>query len=137
MQRSEYGFTLLEVLVALVITALATGGLLAAAGGGLQSARRAAQTELMLSHARSHLAAIGAGGVIASGAQSGDDGGGLRWRALILQLAVSPLPGAPAGSKTQAVLYSVTVTVASDGDGEHGAVTLQTERMGLAAAGPP
>jgi len=139
------------VLVAFVIAALAGGALLSGVSDGLRVARVAAQTEPALSHARSHLAALGSGAAIVAGEQSGDDGGGFRWRTRVTQLVATQLGpdarggGPPVGvtrpaaaaPPSRAVLYAVAVVV-SWGEGRaHREVTLRSERMGLAGGPPP
>jgi general secretion pathway protein I len=134
------GFTLIEVLVAFVIAALALGVLYEGAAGGLRVGLRARRVAAALSHARSHLAALGAG-ALAAGEQSGDDGGGFRWRGRVTPLATVPLGGDAAGVSDargpRLVLYGIAVRIDWDADGGPGHVTLDSERLGLAPPPPP
>src|SRR5712691_11193481 len=74
------GFTLLEVVVALAIAALALVTLFQTGSGGLFAADTAARIDEAIERAQSHLAAVGRAGPIAPGELTGDDGGGYRWR---------------------------------------------------------
>jgi len=67
------GFTLLEVLVALVIAALAMGVLFSGAVSGLRAARLGGHYAEALSRARSHLAAIGPGAPLVAKGTMGRD----------------------------------------------------------------
>ncbi len=145
------GFTLLEVLVAFVIAALAIGILFEGAVTGLRSARSAGHTEEAIARARSRLAAIGLDGRLVAGEQSGDDGGGFSWRSRVTPLASSALGGdagagggggQPAGAAAgpqspRAVLYAVSVSVSWSLDGGNRQVVLQTERLGASLPPPP
>src|SRR5438552_11034856 len=78
-ERVPHGFTLLEVVVALAITAMALVGLFQAASGGLFAADAAARAEEAVQRAQSHLAAVGRNAAMTAGEFTGDDGGGYRW----------------------------------------------------------
>lgn len=119
------GFTLLEVLIAFVIAALALAALFQAATGGLRAVQVAGQYQQALARARSRLAAIGAGALV-PGTQSGEDAQGFRWR-----VRVAPLAVVPTGRSGAAVtLYAVTAEVAwKDGDATRD-IRLDTERVG-------
>src|SRR5215469_16136362 len=78
--RSEAGFTLLEVVVAAAIAALALVALFQSGSAGLFTAGEAIRVEEAVDLAQSHLAAIADAGAIAPGETEGDDGGGYHWR---------------------------------------------------------
>jgi len=73
----ERGFTLLEVLVAFVIAAMAVAVLVEGVLGGLRSADVAGRYEEAIARARSRLAALGTN--IVAGDTQGDDGGSYHW----------------------------------------------------------
>ena len=129
----DAGFTLLEVLVAFAIAALALGVLFEGAVGGIRSTRVADRTAEALSRAQSHLAAVGEGIPLGPGTQGGDDGGGYRW-----SVRIRTARAASTGT-TRVVLYAVQVTESwgegSGGDDGGGrSVVLRTERLGVARA---
>ena len=132
--RAERGFTLLEVLIAFAIAALALALLFRAASTGLLSVRTAGRYEEAVARARSHLAAIGRDAAPIAGTSDGDDGGGYRWHLQITPLAAgqaavaSALPNAGPPPPT---LYAVTVAISWHESGKDREVTLHTERMGL------
>src|SRR3954463_7816951 len=117
------GFTLLEVLIAFAIAALALATLLQGDLLGLRSTQLAGRTEEALARARSRLAAVEARPVLPLD-QRGDDGGGLAWRLRVV-------PEANAGGLT---LYAVTVAVSWREGGAAREVRLETQRLGVAAA---
>lgn len=114
----DRGFTLLEVLVAFVIAALALGALMQGAATGLRSVRVSGHVQEALSRARSHLAAAALAPI--PGDRRGDDGGGYAWRVNVASAAAS----------VRAVLYAVTVTVSWRMDGGEREVVLRTQRLG-------
>jgi general secretion pathway protein I len=122
MIRDERGFTLLEVLVAFVIAALALGVLFRGTLGGLRTAQVAGRYEEAVTRAQSHLAALTAGG-LTPGDRQGDDGNGFHWR-----VRVAPVGLAGAGASA---LYAVGVSI-SWMDGSRRSVELDSERIGLA-----
>ena len=145
----DAGFTLLEVLVAFVIAALALGVLFEGAVEGIRSTRIADRTQEALSRAQSHLATIGHGTPLHPLTQEGEDGHGYHWRLRIAPLQSTLIGGSGnhGGAQTlssqapKAVLYSVQLTEswsdeASAGDHTR-AVTLRTERLGQQAATGP
>ncbi len=136
MRRAERGFTLLEVLVAFVIAALALELLYQGALGGLVATHVSARMTEAVSRAQSHLAAIGRGTVIVPGSQEGDDGGGFRWRTLIRRTDLAPLArgdDATVARGPHEALYAVTVWVSWQENGTR-AVRLDSTR---AAQAPP
>lgn len=141
--RRDHGFTLLEVLVAFIIAALAMGELFSVAASDLRAVDVAGRYEEALSRARSHLAAVGPNGALTPGEQQGDDGGGYHWAVRIAVVtSAPPLPeptasalAAPAAPR--AALYSVAAAI-SWREGDHSRVVrLATERVGPAPAPRP
>ena len=128
------GFTLLEVLVAFIIAAMAVAALLQGAAGGLQSARVAAHYQEAVARAQSRLAALSAS--IQPGQQGGDDGGGFLWRTDVQAgpAVVVPRPATQLGPQgtDRTVLYAVTVAVSWQMDGGSRQVALSTQRLGPA-----
>jgi general secretion pathway protein I len=127
--RDARGFTLLEVLIAFVIAALALGVMFQAAVGALRASHTAAQYDEAVARARSHLAMATNGGALMPGDWNGDDGGGYHWRLHVAPIA-STTAHAAAGSSVPLVLYSVSVTVSwPDGD-QSREVRLVSEQIG-------
>lgn len=91
--RSEAGFGLMEVIVALAIAAIAMGALLRAEGGALGAAGRVQTYDLALRQARAHLDALGSEGRLASGQTRGSYGNGIGWHLSISPLTADPPPG--------------------------------------------
>lgn len=133
--RTERGFTLLEVLIAFAIAALALGLLFRAASGGLLSVETAGKYEEAVSRARSHMAEVGRDTSPVVGESGGDDGGGYRWHLRITPIARGqattngPVAGAP-----PAALYAIVVSIAWHDAGKEREFVLRSERMGLANA---
>ena len=133
----EEGFTLLEVLVAFIIAAMALGALTQGAAGGLQSARVSGHYQEALSRARSRLATLGVAPV--PGEQHGDDGGGYAWRIEVTPVATAgrPQEGVDAPRPARATLFAVTVRISWRMDGGEREVVLATERLGSAPPEAP
>jgi general secretion pathway protein I len=130
------GFTLLEVLVAFAIAALAVGVLMQGATGGLRAVRVAGRVEEATSRARSHMAALGHSGPLLPGTQSGDDGDGYRWRTSIVLLGSQPLGEVAQGAPVSRLgLYAVAVAISwTDGD-KRRQVELDSRRLDLVQGG--
>jgi general secretion pathway protein I len=126
-REGERGFVLLEVLVAFAIAALALSVLIGGSLEGLRGTARAARMEEAVSHARSHLAAIGHGQEIVPGARSTDDGGG--FTAHVQARVIGR--GDPASGL---VLYAVSVTILWSDDGTTRSVTLDSQRTATMVA---
>lgn len=127
--RDAGGFTLLEVVVAFVIAALALGMMFKIATDSLQESAISARYEEAVVRAKSHLAMATDGGALMPGNWSGDDGGGYHW-----QLDVRPKSLAtttPNGrSPVPIALYDVSVSITwSEGDHTR-EVRLDTEQIG-------
>jgi general secretion pathway protein I len=138
-QRRDQGFTLLEVIVAFAICALAVGVLYQGATGGLLATGSAAKSVEAISLARSHLAAIGHGDAIAQQDSSGTDGDGFDWHLHIRPIAtrqmnLSDSDRANDTKDTSAVLYDIAVTESWTVSGHTRQVTIETHRFDLRTA---
>jgi prepilin-type N-terminal cleavage/methylation domain-containing protein len=138
-RSSAAGFTLLEVIIALAIGALALVGLFRAGSDGIFATDTAAQTEEATERAQSHLAAFGRVGLIAPGELVGDDGGGYHWRLRATPIAVQPSAAQATGSvgaqkpgREPLALYDVEVTISWRGGRRNHSVTLETRRLVVA-----
>lgn len=112
-RRSEDGFTLVELLVALAIMSLSLAVLFASISSGLAAAHNARQEQAAATLAQSLLAEMGASRTLALGTTSGRSSEGLNW-----QIDVVPY-GDEADRKAWGVAAArVTVTVAWHADRE-------------------
>ena len=135
---AQAGFTLLEVLIAFVIAALALGVMFDAVLGGLRATRTASDYQEAISLAKSHLAAVRESGLAGRELQ-GDDGHGFTWKLRIAPAGTVTLPRNPEldpadAPVLQATLYSVSVTVLWKSDGGERQVRLESARVGAAQA---
>jgi general secretion pathway protein I len=130
--RGARGFTLLEVLVAFVIAALALGVMLRVATDSLKESAVSARYEEAVVRAKSHLAMLTGGGSLMAGNWSGDDGGGYRWQIHVTSLSQATAE-ANGGSQVPIALYYVSVSITwSEGDHTR-VVRLDTEQIGQPA----
>src|SRR6267142_6098252 len=104
---SDSGFTLLEVVVALAIAALAIVGLFQAASGGLLAVNTAGRVEEAVQRAQSHLAAIGRNAALVQGEFTDDDGGGYRWRLRARPVAARQALSADGNAAANTTLFDV------------------------------
>ncbi len=137
--RADRGFTLLEVLIAFVIAALAMGALFSGTVSGLDSTAVAARYDEAISLAKSHIAAIGRGAAIATQETSGADGESFTWHLRIReaasrQLALTDQDRANDVKPSRAVLYDIVVTESWKAGGRTRQVTLATRRFDVRAA---
>jgi|SRR5580658_432568 general secretion pathway protein I len=138
--RHERGFTLLEVVIAFAIAALALGIMFKAAIGGMLVVNTAGRYEEAVSRAKSHLAAVGRDFPLTGSVTEGDDGGGFHWRIRTIQVAtVNPVENSPTGfaqaSFRKPTLYSVEVGISWTESGRTREVLLQTQRIGAPDTG--
>ena len=129
------GFTLLEVLVALIIAGAAAAALFNGVGTGLHATQTAGFYDQAIVRAKSRLAAAAHGTKLLPGDWRGDDGGGFHWRlrvAPVARAAVRPvgLIGPRAASSMAVILYSVTVWIGWSDGGVERDVRLDTEQVG-------
>jgi general secretion pathway protein I len=134
----QRGFTLLEVLIALVISGIALATVFRAAGENMQASAAATRYQEAVSRARSHLDGTSANLVI--GEQDGDDGGGFHWYVAVRAVGTTgkqDTAGKPLPSTDSLVvtLCAVTVTI-SWREGSHSrTVRLDSERLLTSAPG--
>jgi general secretion pathway protein I len=133
---SEAGFLLFEVLVAFLIAALTLVVLVRSAAESHEAVRAAFAAQQAVVRARSHLAALEAGGLV-PGQREGDDGGGFTWHTGIVPLATAAaLNGRDAQftrtSLPRQTLYAVTVIIEWPEAGSTHRFVLQSERLGPA-----
>ena len=128
-KRNDDGFTLIEVLIALMIVALSLGALYEGMLGGVTAGHVTAATREALSRAQSHMEAIGHGMTPGAYTQSGEDGHHFHWR-----ITMTPME-----SNGHATLYHVRVTEswpdAMTATGER-SVTLTSLRTGPTGGTP-
>ena len=137
---AEAGFTLLEVIVAFAISALAVALLYQGTTGGLGATENASKTTEAVLLARSHLAAIGHGAAIAQQDSNGADGNGYNWHLRIRpigtrEMNISDSDRANDTKPTNAVLYEVLVTESWQDGKRSRMVALSTRRFELRTAG--
>jgi general secretion pathway protein I len=129
------GFTLLEVIIALIIAGMAAVALFEAVGTGLHATQTASMYDQAIVRAKSRLAAAVHGTRLVPGIHTGDDGGGFRWRVRVAPVAstsVRPvgLAGPRAATAYPVVLYGVTVWVGWNDGGTERQIRLDTEQVG-------
>ena len=129
------GFTLLEVVVALAIAAVALVGLFQAGSGGLFAVDTAARAQEAVQRAQSHLAAVGRDAALVQGDFTDDDGGGYRWRLRVRPVATHQVLAARGNATATATLYDVEVAISWPGRSGDRSVVLKTLRLGTAANG--
>ena len=129
----QAGFTLLEVLVAFVIAALALGVLFQGAVEGLASVHLADRTTEALTRARSHLAAVGHGIPLRTQTQQGADGSGFFWSLSIRPLQSAPMlqNGGDPQHPAHETLFDVRVSESWDARQGRRGVTLTSRRVAM------
>jgi general secretion pathway protein I len=125
LKAGSRGFTLLEVLVAFTILAVALVALLRAFSSGLHGLDAAETASIAAQHARSTMAEVGTAIPLEPGAEEGVFDDGFQWR-----VAIEPHElGDEAAAETLPLLpYEVEVTVTGPESGA-GAVTLHSLRL--------
>lgn len=138
------GFTLLEVLIAFIIAAIALSVLFSGSLQGLLSVQAATAYEQAVSRARSHLAAEAV--TLVPGEREGDDGGGFRWHVRVRPAETfrrkpemgRAIPAAGVTAEPIGVtLYAVEVAITWIDARRSREVRLVSERLGPMSAGLP
>ncbi len=122
------GFTLLEVVVALMIAGLALVGLFRAGSGGVLAVDTAGHISEAIERAQSHLAAVGRIATITPSETEGDDGGGYRWRVRARPLAAWRVGSGTAGATV--TLFEIEIAITWKAGGGHRSVVLSSLRLG-------
>ena len=125
--RDERGFTLLEVLVAFAILAVAMIAALQAFTGGIEATRRSEAEGFALAAARSLLDRVGPELPLAPGLTEGKGSGGVLWSVQIARRG-SPLDAMAEADRSLA-LYDVSVKVTAP---RTAPVSLATVKLGPA-----
>lgn len=125
-RSTEQGFTLLEVVIAFIIAALALATLFEGGLGGLRASTVSSRTLEAIARAQSHLASATLEGALTAADTQGEEGGGFHWQVRVTQTAA----GAPA-------LFAVSVAESWSEAGHRRVVQLDTQRVGLAPPPPP
>ena len=142
-QRAIRGFTLIEVLVALIVLGLSMGVIMQIFSAGLDRARRTEARAIAVQLAESKLAAVGIEAPLIEGETSGEFDERFRWRVLVQPyepVADEPDDGGagddkstgpgPATALVHAYAVKVSVSWADSGrDGDAAAVSLSTIRL--------
>jgi general secretion pathway protein I len=144
--KDDRGFTLIEVLVAFIIAALALAVLARAGMDGIRGATRSGRYQEALVRAQSHLAAIGDNPVPSD--RQGDEGDGYHWRVRIAPIAdsalgqterrtlVVSLSGTASAPRPHVTLMAVSVAISWGGE-RHRSVELDSERVASSGAPSP
>jgi general secretion pathway protein I len=128
------GFTLLEVIVALAIAAVALVGLFQTGSGGFFAVDTAARAQEAVQRAQSHFAAVGRDAALVQGDFTDEDGGGYRWRLSVRPAATRQVPAGGNANATE-TLFDVEVAISWPSHSGDRAVVLKTLRLGSGATG--
>jgi general secretion pathway protein I len=111
--NGQRGFTLLEVMIAVVIAALALGVLFGSGLSALRAAHAASRYEQAIARARSHLALAVHAAPLVAGDWQGDDGGGFVWHLRVTPLASTAVRPVNAVTLRGASSYPLTLCTLS------------------------
>ena len=130
----ESGFTLVEVIVAVVIAAIALSALAGVFGGGARAATSASELTRANAFAESLIASAGVEKPLVDGTESGSTADGLRWTITVADESTEGDDGGTTASPIRPLLLlkrvSVRVAVANDVQPERSrAIELSTLRV--------
>jgi len=133
---ADAGFTLLEVVVAFIIAALALSALFGGGLAGLSATAVSARYQEALARAQSHLAAATSEGALTASDRQGDEGNGYHWRVRVTAAAVGGSSRAAPDGPAPA-LYDIVVQESWRVEDRSRVITLQTRRAGQAPGRTP
>jgi general secretion pathway protein I len=123
--REGRGFTLLEVLIAFAIAAVALGALSRLFSIGIVTQAAAGRLADAVALAEEQLALAEQGTLPGDGLQEGRSENGLKWRR-----SITPLAASAAGDDGPLTAYEVQVTVSWDAAGRSKSITLSSLAFG-------
>jgi general secretion pathway protein I len=131
---AERGFTLVEVMVAFIIAALALGVVYQAGATALRATQEASRYDQALSRARSRLVIAGHGSPLTAGDWHGDDGDGFAWRLRAVPIAATSVhpPGIATLRQVPDIgitLYGISVWISWRDAGRARSLRLDTEQI--------
>ena len=135
--RRDGGFTLLEVLVAFVIAAIALAALFSGGLGGLRAAAVSASYTEAVTRAQSHLATAADDGSLTSSDRQGDEGHGYHWHVRVTPSDVGKSAAGIARNARVLALYVIRASESWTEDGRARSVELDTMRAATAPLSPP
>ncbi len=136
--KADNGFTMLEVLIALLIALLAIDVLAGSVAASLRVGHDTARLDNAVSRAESRQAMIVDPGAIL-GEHDGDDGDGYYWRTQVALLEAAPPPQSERGGRWArgTGLYAVTVTISWPEGRRTQRFVLRSARLGPMPEAPP
>ena len=136
MRVREGGFTLLEVLVAFVIMSIALVAFMRNGLQGLRGVDVAAQTQIAVALAQSHLQLFRELAETGTLDQQGEEGP-YHWRLQVVPLNSMPVAVIRRSRPNSTVLYQVRVTISWASEGRQSSVRLDTRRLSPVPAMAP
>lgn len=127
-RRSQAGFTLIEVIVALIIAVMGLIAMFKAISGGMMSVEIATQHTTAIRYAQSHLEELGVTRPLRSGEQRGTEKDGYTW-----SLRITPLASHSRSEKRDSLpltLFAVEAVVSWKTDKRERSVRLESYRLG-------
>ncbi len=132
----DQGFTLLEVMVAFIIAALALAALFEGGLGGLRASTVSSRYLEAVARAQSHLAATTLQDNLAASDRQGDEGGGFHWHVRVTETVAGTRASVGRPAPVPA-LFAVSVAESWSEGGHSRVVQLDTQRVGASTPRAP